>query len=103
MNSAKLGKLVNWLGIHHQYQQDGSSIGCHNAGNDAAYTMMALLIYAVRWESLVPGKIFPMSPGELENRHALHSVAKRRTLEQNEALSFGKVIMHKARSLWNAA
>ena len=54
-----LGFLVNWLGVHRRYQLYNSVKGCHNAGNDAAYTMMALLMYAIRWEKIVPGKRGP--------------------------------------------
>lgn len=41
----KLGQLVQWLG-----QRDVK--GLHNAGNDAAYTMIAVLLFAVRWPEL---------------------------------------------------
>ena len=54
-----LGFLVNWLGVHRRYQLYNSVKGCHNAGNDAAYTMMALLMYAIRWEKIVSGKREP--------------------------------------------
>jgi hypothetical protein len=54
-----LGFLVNWLGVHRWYQLYNSVKGCHNAGNDAAYTMMALLMFAIRWEKIVPGKREP--------------------------------------------
>jgi hypothetical protein len=61
--SAELGRLASWLGIPRQYRNNnGSSIGCHNAGNDAAYTMMALLIYAVRWESIIFGRKVLLPP-----------------------------------------
>lgn len=52
MPSVKLGHLVNWLGVHPQYRHENSVIGCHNAGNDSAYTMMTLLIFATRWEDI---------------------------------------------------
>lgn len=55
-----LGWLVNWLGVHPQYRQFDSVIGCHNAGNDAAYAMMALLMYAIRWEKIVPRDNVPL-------------------------------------------
>lgn len=65
--SAELGRLASWLGIPQKYRKDnGSSIGCHNAGNDAAYTMMALLIYAVRWESVVLGETVLVSSQDAE-------------------------------------
>jgi len=48
----KLGKLVNWLGVPSQFRSGSTVVGCHNAGNDAAYTMMALLIMAVNWEHI---------------------------------------------------
>jgi hypothetical protein len=63
--SAKLGRVVNWLGAHPQYKHNDSVIGTHNAGNDAAYTMMALLMYAVRWEQVVPSGNAPLFPKKL--------------------------------------
>ena len=52
----RLGNLVNWLGVHPQFRRGSSVIGWHNAGNDAAYTMMALLMLAVNWGHVVrPG------------------------------------------------
>jgi hypothetical protein len=75
--SAKLGRLASWLGIPEQYRQDnGSSIGCHNAGNDAAYTMMALLIYAVRWESIIFGKTTLQCFQDAEKWRALRSASE---------------------------
>jgi hypothetical protein len=50
----RLGWLVNWLGVHPRYRRHNVVRGCHNAGNDAAYTMMALLMYAIRWDQIVP-------------------------------------------------
>ena len=50
----QLGWLVNWLGVHPRYRRFDSVVNCHNAGNDAAYAMMALLMYAIRWEEIVP-------------------------------------------------
>lgn len=33
--------------------------GTHNAGNDAAYTMMALLLYALQWKDVTKGTALP--------------------------------------------
>lgn len=98
MKSAKLGKLVNWLGVHPQYRHNDTIIGCHNAGNDAAYTMMALLMFAVRWEHVVPGNIVPPSPDDQA------SILKHqdRASQDNMTMVLGKRAMRKARSLSKA-
>lgn len=49
-----LGWLVKWLSVQRRYRRFGSVKGCHNAGNDAAYTMMALLMFALWWDRIVP-------------------------------------------------
>jgi hypothetical protein len=83
--SAELGRLASWLGIPQKYRKDnGSSIGCHNAGNDAAYTMMALLIYAVRWESIVFGKTELVSSQDAEKGHDLRSASELTASRQNK-------------------
>lgn len=81
IRSAKLGELVNWIGVHPQYEDRDTVFGVHNAGNDAAYTMMALLLYAVRWEQLVPGEIKPLPAEELRQRNAL--LSKLRAMTEN--------------------
>ncbi|KAK5682347.1 hypothetical protein LTS10_005474 [Elasticomyces elasticus] len=51
--SAQLGHVARALGVDPQYW-DGSTVkGTHNASNDAAYTMMVLLLHAVRGDDLV--------------------------------------------------
>jgi hypothetical protein len=86
--SAKLGRLVAWLGIDQKYRQDnGSSIGCHNAGNDSAYTMMALLIYAVRWETITFGKPVLLSFQDAEKWRALRSASELTAFRQNNAMA----------------
>jgi hypothetical protein len=72
IESAKLGRLVNWLGVHPQYKHHNFVIGCHNAGNDAAYAMMALLMYALRWEQIIPGEIVPLYHEEAMRKRELH-------------------------------
>ena len=56
MPGKKLGQLAYWLGVDEKYKRPasyrepaGSVVGTHNAGNDATYTMMVLLLFAVRW------------------------------------------------------
>lgn len=98
MKSAKLGKLVNWLGVHPQYRHDDSIIGCHNAGNDAAYTMMALLLYAVRWEEIVPGKV---EPEPSVQRPSLHVRRRSSAYKNNTVVIFGKRAVRKARLIVN--
>lgn len=86
--SAKLGRLASWLGIPKQYRQDnGSSIGCHNAGNDAAYTMMALLIFAVRWESIVFGKTVLLSFQDAQKWRALRSASELQASRRNKIMA----------------
>lgn len=57
LGSAKLGRLANRLGVHPQYRAGDAVIGSHNAGNDAAYAMMVAVLFAVRWEEIVPGEV----------------------------------------------
>jgi hypothetical protein len=86
--SARLGRLASWLGIPQQYRQDnGSSIGCHNAGNDAAYTMMALLIYAVRWESIIFDKTVLLSFQDAEKWRALRSASELTAFRRNKIVA----------------
>ncbi|KAK6431918.1 hypothetical protein LTR95_011918 [Oleoguttula sp. CCFEE 5521] len=55
ISSKKLGRLVAGLGVDPVFlrQHDPGDVkGTHNASNDAAYTMTALLLFALRWDSL---------------------------------------------------
>ena len=59
MPGKKLGQLAHWLGVEEKYKRPasyrepaGSVIGTHNAGNDATYTMMVLVLFAVRWPEI---------------------------------------------------
>ncbi|KAK5126166.1 hypothetical protein LTR08_005018 [Meristemomyces frigidus] len=64
--SKRLGPLVRSLGVHPQYhnqlKNELTVIGTHNASNDAAYTMMALLLFAVRWGEIVNEAV--LEPGD---------------------------------------
>ncbi|KAK4569555.1 hypothetical protein LTR86_003318 [Recurvomyces mirabilis] len=55
LRSLKLGRVVRSLGADAAYHdpKKHTIIGWHNASNDAAYSMMALLLYAVRWDKIV--------------------------------------------------
>lgn len=99
IRSARLGKLVNWLGVHPQYRHNDTIIGVHNAGNDAAYTLMALLMYAVRWEQIVPGEIVPASAEELTKQRELRAKKYENTMEDRATQILGKRLMRKARAL----
>ncbi|KAI6904981.1 hypothetical protein KC318_g5603 [Hortaea werneckii] len=58
--TAKLGWAVRYLGVDPTYVDPdihGTVIGTHNAVNDAAYTMMTLCFYALRWEELSNGVV----------------------------------------------
>lgn len=99
VRSARLGKLVNWLGVHPQYRHNDSIIGVHNAGNDAAYTLMALLMYAVRWEHIVPGEIVPHSPEELTRQRQLRAEKHKTAMEDRATQILGKRLMRRARAL----
>lgn len=83
IRSAKLGELVNRIGVHPQYEDRDTVFGVHNAGNDTAYTMMALLLYAVRWEQLVPGEIKPLSAEKLRHRDELLSKLRSSVLTES--------------------
>ncbi|KAK5705270.1 hypothetical protein LTR97_002388 [Elasticomyces elasticus] len=63
--SAQLGHVARALGVDPQYW-DGSTVkGTHNASNDAAYTMMVLLLHAVRGDDLVKvGRLEEVPVGE---------------------------------------
>lgn len=47
-----LGVLAQRLGVDAQYWSGSTVRGVHNASNDAAYTMMVMLLFAVRWDEL---------------------------------------------------
>jgi len=78
--SGKLGQVVRSLGVDPKYvgTETDSVIGTHNASNDAAYTMMALLLYAIKWDDLIRGA--PLAPTErvqgLSKKH-LRSLGQR--------------------------
>jgi len=57
----RLGPLVAFLGVDPSYSNaQGTNVsGTHNAGNDAAYTMMALLLYALQWKDVTKGTALP--------------------------------------------
>ncbi|KAK5128711.1 hypothetical protein LTR85_000044 [Meristemomyces frigidus] len=63
--SARLGPLVKQLGVDPRYLSHNRTIvlGTHNASNDAAYTMMALLSLATQWDELLqPGVLYRARP-----------------------------------------
>jgi len=99
IKSARLGRLVSWLGVHPQYKQNDSVLNCHNAGNDAAYTMMALLMYAMRWEKIVPGEVVPLSPGEAMRKGELHLRRGGRKSKDDLSVAAEEHHPHKARLL----
>jgi len=78
----ELGRLVNRLGVHPQYRHFESVIGCHNAGNDAAYAMMALLMYAIRWEEIVPRRTVSLPADDTKRQSDLRSESHGSTLEE---------------------
>ncbi|KAK3673151.1 hypothetical protein LTR78_006991 [Recurvomyces mirabilis] len=55
LRSLKLGRVVRSLGADAVYHdpKKRTIVGWHNASNDAAYSMMALLLYAVRWDKII--------------------------------------------------
>ncbi|KAK5698458.1 hypothetical protein LTR17_023633 [Elasticomyces elasticus] len=68
--SAQLGHVARALGVDPQYW-DGSTVkGTHNASNDAAYTMMVLLLHAVRGDDLVKAGGLEQVPVERPRRVA---------------------------------
>ncbi|KAK0873466.1 hypothetical protein LTR87_011969 [Friedmanniomyces endolithicus] len=62
--SAKLGFVARLIGVDPEYWEGSSVIGAHNASNDAAYTMMVLLLHAIRGESLVKQGALEDAPAE---------------------------------------
>lgn len=48
----RLGYLLRYLGVEEKYWEDEVVRGWHCAGNDAAYALMALLMFAIRREEL---------------------------------------------------
>jgi hypothetical protein len=51
---ARLGSVVRRIGSDPLYHAPADKVkGVHNAGNDAAYTLMALLLYAKGWEDVL--------------------------------------------------
>ncbi|PPJ50030.1 hypothetical protein CBER1_06799 [Cercospora berteroae] len=65
--SFKLAAIAYRLGIEKKYRltkDDGSVagvgaklVGVHNAGNDAAYALMALLLFGLRWQDVVKREV----------------------------------------------
>ncbi|EMC94574.1 hypothetical protein BAUCODRAFT_158151 [Baudoinia panamericana UAMH 10762] len=55
--SARLGPVARWLGVDPRYHNPLKLDvrGVHNASNDAAYTMMVLLLYALKWHEILQG------------------------------------------------
>lgn len=71
MPSGRLGMVVRQLGVDPQYVDPTSNsvIGTHNASNDAAYTMMVLLLYVLKWDELAvlePTRLAEAKPEMLE-------------------------------------
>lgn len=81
IRSRALGWLVNWLGVHRRYRCFGSVKGCDNAGNDAAYTMMALLKFALRWDRIVSRRKVPLHREKDERQEKLPSKPHDSTFE----------------------
>ena len=84
--TAQLGPLVTFLGVDPRFidpNDPGNVMGTHNASNDAAYTMMALLFYAVRWKQIVERSVRadPISISQpLGTAHPTSSQGVRRAL-----------------------
>jgi len=78
----ELGRLVNRLGVHPRYRHFESVIGCHNAGNDAAYAMMALLMYAISWEKIVLRRTVSLPTEETKQQPDLSPKSHGSTLEE---------------------
>ncbi|KAF2722174.1 hypothetical protein K431DRAFT_284119 [Polychaeton citri CBS 116435] len=62
-DSRSLGSLLPILGLESKYCRtyDGMKTlrGWHNSGNDAAYTMMLLMRFGLRWQELTEGTLNP--------------------------------------------
>ncbi|KAK1053205.1 hypothetical protein LTR74_016350 [Friedmanniomyces endolithicus] len=86
--SAKLGFVARLIGVDPEYWEGSSVIGAHNASNDAAYTMMVLLLHAIRGESLV-------KQGTLEDAPAEHGPVVYRSVmpPQKKSKGWSKVLV----------
>ncbi|KAK0255359.1 hypothetical protein LTS09_009747 [Friedmanniomyces endolithicus] len=86
--SAKLGFVARLIGVDPEYWEGSSVIGAHNASNDAAYTMMVLLLHAIRGESLV-------KPGALEDAPAESGPVVYRSIRppQKKAKGWSKLLV----------
>ena len=59
-NTMQLGYLLPLLGCHPRFIDAGARVkGWHNSSNDAAYSMMALLLYATRWDEIITQQSTP--------------------------------------------
>lgn len=91
-----LSSLLNWLGVPLQYRRGAQVAGWHNAGNDAAYTMMAALIMAVNWEHIIkPG--YGALSGFVQKRSVMYLDGKARKARGH------KIVAAKAREQARAA
>ena len=92
--TAKLGWVTRYLGVDPQYVDPnvpGTVIGTHNASNDAAYTMMALCFYGLRWNELSHGGVLQPTPTAKDVSHVKKHLAEETTHTNANALSDGAV------------
>ncbi|KAF2773674.1 hypothetical protein EJ03DRAFT_104601 [Teratosphaeria nubilosa] len=54
--AASLGEVARWLGVHPKYYHGSTLWGVHNAVNDAAYALMALLLQGLKLPDLASGR-----------------------------------------------
>ena len=111
--SNRLGPLAQTLGVDSAYWLGRGVRGTHNAGNDAAYTMMVMLLFAVRWNDLprelrkpTPALI-PPSQQSLATEQAVKKQQKKlrkqtRMQERHARLKFRKELDREDRVLKSA-
>lgn len=109
--NGQLGPLAQTLGVDSRFRTGHTVIGTHNASNDAAYAMMVMLLFAVRWNelpSLYPvkgAKGEPRITADRMGRVKMHPTDGRivRAQENYEQASLaGKISWWGTRILWGS-
>ena len=107
--NSQLGPLAQRLGVDSRFRTGNTVLGTHNASNDAAYAMMVMLLFAVRWNELP--SLYPIKNAKWESRitvdklgrSKLHQTDRRkvRAQENYEKASLGgKISWWCTRILW---
>lgn len=87
--SIRLGRLARSLEVDPKYWLANDVVGTHNASNDAAYTMMVMLLFAVRWDTLAEDLVMP-PPVPLHTRSPVDVTASPTVRPFSETLEVSK-------------